>query len=1170
MLDDPIINAEENVVTYKVVLDPSDIARQAEEIRNQLDQALTVDNTTQFVGSTEFVTPQFNYQSPEFTPLIGNFSPPVDAEGFENVKAQITSIYEDIATGLTKIRQDMSMLVDGTANLTQGSLPIGGFAEDRYATLLPDTLPEKILASLGLGGDITGPIAPSEYQQYAETSLRESFKDVLQNPGEFISSVTDDWAGAGPVGLATYLGAHFLPVIGPTLTAAETIGLADEWLSGAYNKREDLAGGLQEIAAQQFGVISNEEARSMAQNVLDFVNSYQGYAQEYSIEEVSSNILQFANEGGFASTTNAKEMQNWITTLTEEMRQIARNLGVFQEEAVSIVAELAQKSMVTSETIRDLTEQVKYYGGILQRDPVELLQGAAITAEQFRQTGMFQTPETAMQIYFDASVEAQRLIKSNDPFVQSSVYRMGGVQGVTQGLISMYGSYQNSMLGDYTTMFQSVGGSGSNINNVIAGIGQNFSNLDDYTWYLGRGREQTLAKQDVIEAQFNYIETLASIYQTLNGEIPSWEHLEGFAQLPGIKEMTGTNLTSDQIRTAVQTVKSLVTETLTGKNPQEMLKYGKIVSLLKSAEEEAQTTLIGEINANTIRYIDEFGREISYGYGGLKKESVDQLESLTTHRIDTYGNRTYGGFSLLKSAVETGLSNVFGGSSPFSPLESRDEQLKNGDYTIYVDLDTEFVRKQVSAGRYSLVGQDIEKKVRMDKEQEAIDFLSKSYNINIKDRTELYTKDIQNLLKPQKLDQASIQAFQDMMWGVDSSITEDEKFAMKMWSNTPVISMSTQSYYKEQIEDFIENNMDALKDEQGNFYSLETIMDIFASNIKPLKEGMSDNLIKQIIFQASEEQTNQEFRQKMIDKEEAKSRGRKVWDILEEGDKLRNEYFDNLQKNYDKTIVADKEALKKHLRTSQMQLEGTVRERYENIIEQVLDEFSTSKEQLSPEELEIKFLERTKELYNQQITQLNKNFPGVNNYAEWDDTNLATTTRKLFASGVGGDIFKNFTETISKRNVAETQQAVYKAVEERVSKYRDATQLDLNSADIATALYTILPQQAASGQGIDIPNLTNQQLEAASRLVNALKESTDLSGVTVDAIKNFAKQYNIGEKDVYDKLKITQEQIQQVNDKEIGNNVDKIRTDLERIRIMISGKLNYKWEPTSTGKQEKP
>ena len=559
MADEAVINEDQNQITYNVVLDPGDVARQAEEIRNQLDLALGVGSNAgaQFINTTDVINPQFAQTvQPDFSGMQGQFGSTTDQGFWQKAQDQTERITDAMSTGFDKIRQDVSMLLDRTTSVVQGIQPQPESANP-YENLLPDTFGEKVLGSLGFGGDITGPIPLSTYERYSEKALSEDVKDIVQNPGTAWNDLNSKIFGDSTLGMVASMGAYAIPYVGQAMFAADIAAMGDEWVSGAYNKREDLAGGIQEIARQQYGNISMEEARTVAQPMLDFVNSYEGYAKDYNIEEVSQNVLQFGNEGGFSKVRNTEQLSEWIKTITEDTRQFARDLGVFQEEAISIMAELAQKSGASAESVRDMGTQMRFYGSVLQQSPVELLGGAMQTAEQFRQAGLVTTPQTAMQTYLDANVEAQKLVLSNDPFVQSSVYRMGGQQGVVQGMLGAYAGFGSTSLGDLSLRNINTGAAPTtDVNNMINNVAGNWGGLKGEALWNARGREGALQNMSMEEVALMYIGTTADIYSMLDTTpetLPTFEEIEGFMTM-----IPDWGLTKDQARLMTQSVKNML------------------------------------------------------------------------------------------------------------------------------------------------------------------------------------------------------------------------------------------------------------------------------------------------------------------------------------------------------------------------------------------------------------------------------------------------------------------------------------------------------------------------------------------------------------------------------------------------------------------------------------
>jgi hypothetical protein len=635
--ENAIIDDEQNQISYNVVLDPSDIARQAEEIRNQLDLALGVGSNagTQFINTTDFINPQFAPLPQLGTPGIeGQFGGTFDQNFWKQAQEQVAGVYQNLSAGLDRVRQDISMISSRTTTAMQGFQPTPT-PYNPYQELLPDTFGEQILSQLGFGGDPSGPIAPSVYQKYGQARLGESIRDILQNPGETYNELTST-----PLGMAANIAGYF---IAPgAMLATDLAMLGDEFLSGAYNKREDLAGGIGEIARQQFGGITKESARGIAQNVIDYVGSYEGYARGYDLDEVSQNILQFGNMGGFANVRNPEQLQEKITSVVEDTRQIARNLGVFQEEAINIMAELEQKSMVSAESMRDMSERMRFYGGVLKQAPTELLSETAGMMETFRQGPMER--ETVAQSYIDARVEAQRLIQSTDPYVQESLYRLGGPAGATQSLMGLYGKNQGGAFGNLMTMGQFFGGTGigGDLGAGINAIGQGMQDYGDYMNFVSRGAEDVYGEKTLDETILDQV-GLGMFF---------WENIMGQGtkinprQLEGIL-MTQGGLSRDEARVVSSQFGNMVSDPTNqfGAN----LKAGRIQSLTRGDLENRETGFWDMLGAGILRPIDEVSRDASNWWGGLKNDVINEIGDLFGTRADIETGR-----------IERGIFNIRG------------------------------------------------------------------------------------------------------------------------------------------------------------------------------------------------------------------------------------------------------------------------------------------------------------------------------------------------------------------------------------------------------------------------------------------------------------------------------------------------------------------------------
>lgn len=825
MPGDPIVNTDQNTITYNVVLDPGDIARQAEEIRNQLDLALGVGSNAgvQFVNTADVVNPQFApLPPPDFTSMQGQFGNTVDQTFWQRAQEQISNTYQNLSTGLDRMQQDLSMAVERTRGVVQRfQTPGGEQVTSPYAELLPETLWQEMGGMTGLwGGDITGPIAPSTYQKYAERRFGEGVRDIFQNPGAALSSAEDAIFGDSTLGTVASMGVYAIPYVGQALFLADMAGMTDEWLSGAYNKREDLAGGIREIARQQFGNITKGQARDIAQNVVDYTNSYQGYAQDISLEEVSQNLLQFGNMGGFDNVRNTEQLQEKISSVVEDTRQIARNLGIFQEDAVNIMAELERTSMVNVENMRSISDRMRFYGGALREDPVQLLQESVGMMQQFRQGPV--EKDQIMQSYLDARVEAQNLIQSTDPYVQQSVYRLGGAGGVTQTLMGLYNTNQQGPYGDLMTMGQFFGGgTGGNLNEYVNQTAGGMQNYGDWLDFQSRGQEDVYGHKTVDQAALDQIGLAMGIWKNVMGQNTQITP----RQLEGIL-MTQLGDTRDQARVVVERFRQMYMnpETITKEN----LKAGQLETTTRSIAENQETTFWGTVGATLIRPIDEAGRMASYWWGKAKSDVIDWAgEGL-------FGTRA----NLETGEIEQGwLTSLF--TSPEGSHEVDLDEYNNPIFMNYlVQGDKHRFTKTVDEemrGRLEDSG-DIRRKVQKEVEEE-----SKGKNLSNDQKKKL----VDERTKKEE------DKFIDMSKG-KFQYSDRLTFLRDQYDMPPIdyLGYSQKDTIFNQIEELRDTNKNLFYDDQGELLEPQVITQnlIDSGKLTELPTNLTDQQRRQVVF----------------------------------------------------------------------------------------------------------------------------------------------------------------------------------------------------------------------------------------------------------------------------------------------------------------------------------
>ena len=1135
MPEEAIINEGQNQITYNVVLDPGDISRQAEEIRNQLDIALGVGSNAgaQFINTTDVVNPQFApLPPPDFAGMQGQFGETVNQTFWQRAQEQVSNAYQNLSVGVSRIRQDVSMAVDRGGNFIQQFQPEPE-PYNPYDELLPDSFGEYLMGSLGFGGDIKGPIPLSSYQKYSRVKMDEGIQDFFQNPGQAYGEFTST-----PVGMLANLAGY---AVAPGAMLAVDLGMmGDEWLSAAYNKREDLAGGVQEIARQQFGNISKPEARGIAQNVVNFVESYQGYAQEYDLDEVSQNLLQFGNMGGFSNVQNTEQLQSKMQTVVEDTRQIARNLGVFQEEAINIMAELEQKSMVSVEQMRDMSERMRFYGGVLKQSPTELLQGAVTTAEQFRQAGSYLTPDTAMQTYIDANVEAQRLIMSNDPYMQSAAYRMGGQSGVAQGLLGAYSAFQNSTLGGLINMNQwaNPGGSG-NITDMTNGLAGGFQDINDISLYYGRGQEDVTKNKGLRESMYQFVESAASTYALLNnGEVPSFAHLEGFIQLPGNEQLFG-HMSKDEIRMALETVRQDMLAFQQGKDPRQRMRSGEIVSALRSAQENTETTMWGEATA-FIKALNDPAEKLSYEWGETKERKADWIKG-AVNTFDTWVAET-----LFGEGNYTADSFIFDPEYTIDAYGNTSGSLVPGG-SVVTKFETQFLRDQVSAGRDSGFGRRVADRRTAELETEAMDTLRKR-GIKITETEDL--SKYEDVLKAQGLDSKTRKARVDILFGQDNFITDDQRFAIEMWQGNEINNPMAESYYKNEIETILQTNPGLFQDDKGEFLSLEGIitkLDETTLEDSPYKNLSAEDR-KRLQFQAADRIQDTKFEDKMVNEKEAKRLGKESYARLLSASMDRQDEFAKEMKNLDTAIGEGQTTLMSTYSKGEVtswNLGKDTRTALDVAVNSALSELKSF--QGSPEESQARFFARVEEIYDDTRDGKGRDF---------QKGGLDELIKRTFAEGPGREYLQKYTGLTSDRSTAAAINETYKVIDKEFGEIMKAGNFGMSTTEVATAMYDIFPGYLASGK-MDVSNMSAEGFKDFTSLLGQIKKGDENIDFKAYAEKLIPFFKDMSKEQLEKDFKEKAGQQNALDDKDVPSNTQKIRENTSDLVMLFRNTMNY-------------
>lgn len=427
----------EEVIRYRVEIDESDLASQIERVRNQLDNALGAASFQgpTFSSSTNVVAPDLNaYNIPQstFAQNPGNFSNDTDASFWNKASATFGNLSSNVTGGFLKAKEDITSF----ANRIGGSAAVSEAASDG---MLPSSYFGYLSGTLGFGSNLASPISQGAYQTY-------SLNKFAEDTGDYVSENAFSLPGlglmAGSLALAPFTGGASLAGLLPGLGLWSNGGLVDvanNLITADYKQRKDLSQGIGEIATQTFGGISRSKATGIAQSVIDFADSEEGWAKGYTVEELTGDITSFANAGGFSQVRSGEELDSKISSIMENTRRVARSLGVFHEQAAQVMADLEQRQITSTSNMGNFSSDASTIGSYLGGTGLDAINIGVQTAESFRGSGIYQ--QTAFNVGIDAALESEKMARSTDPYIRNMMFQVGGQAGYQNMLTSTYANY---------------------------------------------------------------------------------------------------------------------------------------------------------------------------------------------------------------------------------------------------------------------------------------------------------------------------------------------------------------------------------------------------------------------------------------------------------------------------------------------------------------------------------------------------------------------------------------------------------------------------------------------------------------------------------------------------------------------------------------------------------
>jgi hypothetical protein len=346
----------EDELNYRVNIDEDDLAIQLDRIRNQIDTSL---------GSTAMGASQL----PGF---LAHFHSNQILAALVKCK---TSPSEDV----------LVIFFDSTAETTQ--LGFSKFTDDmrRVGLLSAPHHPMPDVVPFATGQD------PTRSERFADWVIDNTFATAGGMLGSFAG------IPGAIVGTGVGMGLDF----GVDLAANRAL------------QRDEMAGAFGQIARQSFGSITGYQSRGLADLVQDRVHSFDGRMRGLDMDQTQSNIMHFANAGGFTSAGSADQMSEILEGVIENTRSFADQLGIAQEQAATIMAQLEQRMIASTSEVSGIASRLAMSGDPFGLDAADLIGTGMQGAEMVRGSGV--TAQQGFEMATQARMQVGQLMRSSDP-----------------------------------------------------------------------------------------------------------------------------------------------------------------------------------------------------------------------------------------------------------------------------------------------------------------------------------------------------------------------------------------------------------------------------------------------------------------------------------------------------------------------------------------------------------------------------------------------------------------------------------------------------------------------------------------------------------------------------------------------------------------------------------
>lgn len=419
----------EQTVRYRVELDQMDFAAQLEQVRSQIDDALT--QSTRFApgGGVEFT------QIPSaFASSPAGFAGMGMAAGGTGE----SSLSEAIRQGFVKAQEDITR---GVGSLRSGFAPGAAIAGPSItidpqllnSTAAQRALPmgtiESIGAFLGLGYDRRLPVSRTEYIASANSQLAQGISNLATSDFALgIGATAAMYAG----GLTFAASAAIAAPISAAVLGARVLG-----------RRELQAESLGEDFASQLG-LTTSQGGTLAADLQAEILSVGGRRRGLSMDEAIEQIDMFQQFGGFDSAFTAEEISSRAKSVVNQVNQVAQTLGMTMDEALQVMAQLEDRLGQSLSDATGFASRLKAASNTSGLSTGFLINAGAQGVAAFQ--GTLTNPEFGYQLGIDSYVSAGQIARQS-PMGADLARRLGGVEALGQSLMQNAMQFNQSSLG---------------------------------------------------------------------------------------------------------------------------------------------------------------------------------------------------------------------------------------------------------------------------------------------------------------------------------------------------------------------------------------------------------------------------------------------------------------------------------------------------------------------------------------------------------------------------------------------------------------------------------------------------------------------------------------------------------------------------------------------------